>query len=275
MAARIKEEFGLIALALLVSWALVAPAVGQSEASHTSSVFQIQNRAALVVLTYPQPNHAFMRVTADGQYAGFDYDLMSTFAQKLDVELQILAVDSFDDLIPRLLNGDGDIVASYFSVTPERAKLVQYSEPYFPVIQMVVTTKQSTIRSEKDLRGKVGIVIPGSTQEDRLRLVDGVDFLFIEESQETYSVLREGRADFALMDSASVLIELRDQTDFKVAFAFPEIEPYGFAAAPGSDLVSALDAHLRALKRTTYFYRLVRKSFGEEGVEVFKVSETD
>jgi membrane-bound lytic murein transglycosylase MltF len=63
----------------------------------------------------------------------------------------------FDQLIPRLLAGEGDIAAAGLTVTPERAELVAFSEPYLPEVDEILVTAEgvSGIETLEDLAGRM------------------------------------------------------------------------------------------------------------------------
>jgi len=69
---------------------------------------------------------------ADGRLvAGFDVDLLAEAARQLGVPLEITLVDRFEDLLPGLLGGRYDVVASALTRTLDRALTVAFTAPYF------------------------------------------------------------------------------------------------------------------------------------------------
>ena len=61
---------------------------------------------------------------------GFDIELASYIAQKLDMKLEVVNMD-FGAMIPALLSGKVDMIGSCITITDERAKKVLFSEPYY------------------------------------------------------------------------------------------------------------------------------------------------
>jgi polar amino acid transport system substrate-binding protein len=235
---------------------------------------QLKERGRLVMLSYPHPVSLFVKQPRPGEFEGLDYDLVKTFARALGVELEVRPVTSFDDLIPELLAGRGDVVASSFSITRERDRQVDFTEPYFPVLVMVVVKKGSDIRRERDLAGRRGATVKGSSQEERMRQIPRVEILNVEQSRRNYEAVQSGRADFAFVDSSSALTVLPSFPDLEIAFSFDDVENYGFAVRPGSDLKKALDDHLSELRRGGVFLNLVRKHLGDKGVELFELARS-
>ncbi len=256
-----KLLLGLFALLVF------APAAAQA-----STVAQVKARGKLVMLCYPHPLSTFVkRGKTPGTFEGVDVSLVQTFAKALGVPLEIKPVADFNDLIPALRRGEGDVIGSSYSITKERAAQVDYSEPYFPVLVMVIVRTDSPIRRQEDLRGKTGATVPGSSQEERMKAVPAVVLHHVDSSPENYAAVAKGEADFAFMDSTSVLTNLPRFASLKVAFHLPGTEYYGYAVTKGSDLRQALSDHIATLRRSGLLYDVIRRHLGEKGVEMFKL----
>jgi polar amino acid transport system substrate-binding protein len=61
---------------------------------------------------------------------GFDIEIASRVAQKLDMKLEVIDME-FGSLIPALLSGKVDMIAACITVTDERAKKILFSEHYY------------------------------------------------------------------------------------------------------------------------------------------------
>jgi ABC-type amino acid transport substrate-binding protein len=256
---------------LLAVWsaALAEPARAQD---HDGRLDTIRQRGELAVLSFPYPASTFVRETSDGGYTGLDYDIMEKFAGALEVELTIRPVDSFDQLIPRLLAGEGDLIASSFSITPARAEVVRFSDGYFPVLLMVAARKGSGLTSADDLDGLTALAVKGSSQEARLLQIPGVVVEHRAQNADVHRSLAGGEGDFALFDSTTVAAQLDDYPQLEVAFQLPDRQYYGYAAAPGSDLLPALDEHLAALKREGLIFHLIRRHLGDKAAEIYRLA---
>ena len=71
------------------------------------------------------------------QYTGFDIDLMDAMAATMDAKLSVLDV-GFDGILGNLTSGKCDVVASSVTITEERAKEVDFTEPYFDANQSLL-----------------------------------------------------------------------------------------------------------------------------------------
>lgn len=72
----------------------------------------------------------FSFVDASRNIVGFDIELARYVAQKLDMKLEIVNME-FGAMIPALISGKVDMIASCITITEERAKKVLFSEPYY------------------------------------------------------------------------------------------------------------------------------------------------
>ena len=68
--------------------------------------------------------------TASGKWIGFDPEMMEAYAKHIGVKL-IISDTKWDGIIPSLLTGKCDLIASSMAKTKEREKAVTFSEPYY------------------------------------------------------------------------------------------------------------------------------------------------
>lgn len=76
---------------------------------------------------------------------GVDIQIASLLAQKLGVELKVVVPQSFSDLIPMLQNDEIDIIMAGMSITFDRAKVIDFSNPYFDTGLSILLNKASTV----------------------------------------------------------------------------------------------------------------------------------
>jgi len=72
----------------------------------------------------------FSFVDGSLKIVGFDIELAGYVAQKLAMKLEVVNMD-FGAMIPALMAGKVDMIASCITITEERAKKVLFSEPYY------------------------------------------------------------------------------------------------------------------------------------------------
>lgn len=251
---------------------LTALCLQSRAAAEASTLAKVRERGQIVVLTYGRHDVFFKQVGPD-EYRGIDHDLMRAFAESLEVKL-VIRTFPFAELIPALLRGEGDVIASTLSITPSRQKLVDFSLPYFPVLVMILAPEGRDISSPAELTDKLGCVVHGSSQAERLEAVARVRMRFVTDWGECFELLNRGEADFTAMDSTRVLLNLDRHPRLRRAFDLPGQDQYGFAVVQGSDLKGELDRFLVKVRRSSYIYFVVEKHLGRKGVEFFRMAQT-
>lgn len=93
----------------------------------------------------------------DGKYVGFDMDLIRAIAAETNLEIEIVDM-SFDSLIAALMSGNLDIVIAGMTITNDREKAVDFTDPYWTADQSVAVKEDS----EKNLtvlfgNNKIGV----------------------------------------------------------------------------------------------------------------------
>jgi polar amino acid transport system substrate-binding protein len=136
-----------------------------------------------------------------GQYVGFEMDIAKGIARELGVELK-LVVRAWDTLIPELQRGTFDIAMNGIEDTPERGKLVLFSNPYYVYSQQMTVRKESKdVTRLEDLKGHKVATLSGSAAEDILRGTSGIQVVVSPEITYSYRELEQGKVDGVLLDT--------------------------------------------------------------------------
>ena len=84
-----------------------------------------------------------------GQPMGLEYEILSRFAKEIGVQLEMKIVKNLDNMIPMLLGEEGDLISCNYTVTKERLKEIDFSEPYMRTPQVLVQRKPEDWRTRK------------------------------------------------------------------------------------------------------------------------------
>ena len=137
----------------LIAIAILAPifAGGSKEESSSEKVFTVASSCDYPPLEYIDDN---------GNMVGYEIDLLNEIAKITGVKFEIYNV-AFDGIIAGIQGGQYDIGASGFTVTEDRAKVVNFTEPNGAFTLSIVTqTATEGLVDEKSLMGKkVGVQI--------------------------------------------------------------------------------------------------------------------
>ena len=109
----------------------------------------------------------FSQTEADGTYTGFEIDLGNEVCKRAGLKCEWVKQD-FDGMIAALIAGKFEMVFSSMSIKPERAKVADFSIPYYSTKYRFYAKKGSGITVPDGLQGKSVGVYAGATQEQFL-----------------------------------------------------------------------------------------------------------
>jgi len=134
-------------------------------------------------------------------YLGFEKDIADAISRDLGVEVRLL-VKAWDTLVPELQRGTFDMVMNGIEDTPDRAKIVLFSEPYYVYSQQITVQKDAqAIDSIDGLKGKKVATLSGTAAEDILRRTPDIQVITHPEIIYSYKDLEEGKVDAVLLDT--------------------------------------------------------------------------
>lgn len=149
--------------------------------------------------TYPP----FESLDANNQIVGFDMDLAKALCKQMQAECTFTN-HAFDSLIPALKFRKYDAVISGMDITPERAKQVSFTEPYY-ANSAVIIAKKGAFKSFEDLKGKRIGMENGTTHQKYLQEKHPeVKTVSYDSYQNAIIDLKNGRIDGVFGDTAVV-----------------------------------------------------------------------
>ncbi|NNM71347.1 transporter substrate-binding domain-containing protein [Enterovirga aerilata] len=106
-------------------------------------------------------------VDANMKPTGSDVETAQLLAKDWGLELEFVQTTGATR-IPNVQTGKADIIISTLSVTPERAKVIDFTKPYAALQSVVGCLKSLPIKDWADLKGKAIAVSRGTTQDTTL-----------------------------------------------------------------------------------------------------------
>ena len=141
-----------------------------------------------------------------GKLVGFDIEIADALCAEMRVECEYIN-QGFDGIIPALLGGKFDAIVSSISITPERMKLIDFSDKIYNTPPAIVARKESGIMgtTREDLAGK-SIGVQSSTTHANFTVATYTDFdVRLYQTGDDFKLdLINGRLD-ALNDDVVVL----------------------------------------------------------------------
>lgn len=205
---------------------------------------------------------------ADKRPAGYSIDYINEIAKAGGFNVDVQNI-SWDGIFGGVATGKYDIVSSSTTITPERKKQFDFSDPYYEVVQAVVLPAGEKISSLADLKGKkVGGQI-GTTGIFVMRKADtGADLREYDDVGLAIQDLVGGRLDAVICDDpvAMYYVNKKPDTAGKLNLSYKTNEPeyYGFTVKKGrQDLVDKLNAGIKHVKESGKEKELIQKWMGE------------
>lgn len=202
------------------------------------------------------------------QPTGYSVDYIKEAAKAAGIDVNVQNV-AWDGIFGGVATGKYDIVASSTTITPERQKQFDFTEPYYEVEQAVILPAGKSIRSLADLKGKkVGGQI-------------GTTGIFVMRKADTGATLREyddvglaiqdlvgGRIDAVICDDPVAMYYVNKKPDtagkLNLSFKTGDKEYYGFTVRKGrKDLVDKLNKGIKAVKESGKEAELISKWMGD------------
>lgn len=198
------------------------------------------------------------------QVAGFDVDIMKAIGEVIGYEVQYLNL-AWDGLIPSLLNGNIDVIASGMSITEDRAKQVNFSEPYFVSgLTMMIRKENNTFKTFDDLAGKNISVQISTTGDFKAEEIPGAKVLRYNTSPESLQNVIMYTADACILDLpvAEAYLAKNPNAPLKNLGVLSDDDHFGLAMRKkDTDLLEQINAALEQIKADGTYDELVAKWF--------------
>ncbi len=230
------------------------------------------NSGALVVASaYPDPPFDLVE---NGSPGGFDIALMHAIATQLGLFLQPVRYtgDDFNGIFDGLAKGQYDAVISGTTITPERANIVLFSQPYAEFDQGIAVNRELTPNAAavSDLRGLTAGIQSGNTSDLVARrlvaegAIAGIRYYPYHGIATALDDLAAGRIGLVIKLHPVIAWLVKDRPRLKVALAVRTHERLGIAfAKTNAALRDAVDRTLTMLRANGELARLAAHWFPE------------
>jgi len=178
----------------------------------------------------------FGYLDASGKLNGYDIALMKELGRRLlgqpdAVEFQQVLSST---RVVALNAGSVDVVGATMTITPERAKVVDFSIPYHIAHQAVLVPETSGIKSLNDLNGHTVLFVMGSTSEVNIKKrLPRAKYLGFKSVTDALSALKAKRGEAMTSDDSILYGFLADNCGYRLLDERLSDEPYGLAFRKG------------------------------------------
>jgi polar amino acid transport system substrate-binding protein len=152
---------------------------------------------------------------------------------------------------------------SSITITDDRKKEMDFSDPYFKTDQAVAMLAGAGLDSAEKLNGKKAGVQIGTTGDLEAKKISGLTVNTYDDIAMAFEDLKAGRIDVVIADSYLVYAYANTNKEFEVGFAITTNEQLGIAFAKDTpDLVKAVNGALKAVKDSGKYDEIYKKWFG-------------
>ncbi|MBS9336560.1 transporter substrate-binding domain-containing protein [Fructobacillus papyrifericola] len=210
--------------------------------------------------------------TKSGQSEGFDVDLAKALTKQIGKQVGEQLTPTFTPVnasskVQLLKNTNIDGVLAVMTITKERAKVVDFSKPYFPAGNSLLVKKDSGIQSIQDLNGpsKTILIALGTTAADTVKKeAPKAKVLALQDYASAMQALKAGQGQAIVTDNAILYGLVSENPDYHVVGGIMGYAPYGIAFdhnQPG--MVRQANQALDVLKKNGTYNALIEKWFGQ------------
>ena len=203
-----------------------------------------------------------------GKYVGIDVELIKAIAKQQGFNIKT-ENPGFDAALNTVQASQADAVMAGMSITDERKKIFDFSDPYYTSNTLLAVRKGSDVVSYKDLKGKKVGAKNGTASYaflEKNKDKYGYSLKSFDEASTMYDSLNSGSI-YALMDDEAVLkYAIQQGRHFETPIPGEKSGEYGFAVKKGNnpELIQMFNNGLAALKKSGQYDKIINKYLSDD-----------
>jgi polar amino acid transport system substrate-binding protein len=203
----------------------------------------------------------------DSLTGGFEVDLAKEIAKRLNLATTKFVEMPFTGLVAGQ-QCDCDINFSQVTITEDRAKVVQFTEPYFDANQGILVkkgTKVASLAEAKTIKWGAQLNTTGA-QYIADTIKPTTEARLFDRTVDAFTALQAGQIQAVLLDTPIVLGAVKEKQvpDGEVVGQFKTGEQYGAVVNKGSPNLNAFNTVIKALKAEGFIDQLLQKYFSDQ-----------
>ncbi|WP_374286488.1 amino acid ABC transporter substrate-binding protein [Lactococcus sp.] len=269
------KKFTKLFLALIAGLFLVTLTACGSSSTKTDDTWKQVEKSKTITIGFDNTFVPMGFKDKDGTNKGFDIDLADAVFKSYGIKVKWQPI-TWSLKEQELKNGNIDLIWNGYSKTPEREKLVTFSDTYMDGGTILLTKKSSNITTVEDMKGKTVGVQSGSSQyqsfndqpEILKNMVSGNSISQYSTFEQGLLDVKNGRIDGLLVDSVYANYYLKqanetnDFNNFKINY---EDSPMAVGARKGdTELIDKVNAGIKKLVDNGEFAKISDKWFGKD-----------
>lgn len=201
-------------------------------------------------------------------HTGFDIALTKAVAKQMGYEKVEFVNVHFKDILTGLQDKKYDMAVAALSITPERERLVDFSEAYAEDGYKVIVNKNARLGDDfAALAGKTVAVEEGSYAEKLVKAqANGAKVIPVYDTEAGIKLVADGKADALVASKIVASFFITHNYGDKVKFAGETVlhgDKYGMAVAHGNqELQKKVNEALKEIKRSGEYKNIYSSYFG-------------
>ena len=207
------------------------------------------------------PNFPPFEYLDNGELVGLDVDIMNLLATKINKKVIFKQMQSIGIMFA-LQSNKIDAIISAMTITEERKKQVDFTEPYFTSKQVIIVKKDdSGVKSVKDLQTKkIGVQL--ATTGDLFISNFTNNKVQFDSGAVAIMGLNAGRVDAVVIDKEPAVKLVKNYQNLKILDILAVDESYGIAVNKNNNqLLNELNKALEEIKNNGELKRIEDKYF--------------
>lgn len=220
-----------------------------------------------------EPYPPFTYKSSSGDWTGFEVELGQAICAEMDAEC-VITPTSWSGIIPALNSGKIDMIMNSMSITEDRDKVIDFTDPYYYTSAAFVAEKDRDIEIPDGLDGLI-LGVQGATTHAayaREELDDtGVEIKIYDEQEQANRDLMAGRLDVIMADQIAMgeFVERDEAQAYEIKDLAPRHPAFGDGIGIGireddDELEDNLNAAIEKVLNDGTCTELSEKYFGQD-----------
>jgi ABC-type amino acid transport substrate-binding protein len=261
--AQLTATLGCAALFLLVLPAVALP----------KDLKEIEARGTIRALVSADEQPEMFALAVGSANPGIEREILDRFARAHGLKIDVVTVPNFEQIIPDLLKGDGDLIIGIID-TESRRRQIAFTIETLPGRHLVVNRKPAAAISTVDAmkRARFGVIQGTSWAEAAAAAgVAASNTVQFPDLPGVLGALESGKVAATVMSAPDFALARRRDPALQAGtfIGAPTSAAWGIKKTDGA-LVDALNDHIFTLKGSMAWGQLVAKYFTADALELFR-----
>ncbi len=207
----------------------------------------------------------------EGAAPGFERELLEGYTRTRHLKLEVVTVPNFDQIVPMLLKGEGDLIIGIVD-TETRRKQIDFTIETLPARHLAVSRKPAPVVATLDEFRKARVGVVSGTSWAEAAVAAGVKSpASYTDLPQVLDALQAGKITATVMSAPDfALSQRRDPSLQAGVFVGPPSHAAWGVRKEDRALVESINDYVFTLRSTPAWGQLVGKYFSSEALELFK-----